>query len=449
MRPWSANPSRAEAAFLMSAPPPRLPLGFFVPGVLALGGAFAALPFFAPRMADWFGQQEILALVHTVTVGFALTVFLGASVQLLPVLAGDTLPFPPLVRMANVLVVIGGAGMIGHFWKLRWGSIVVYASSVALGVVIFLALTLRLLIRGRSDAVRLGLALAYVGLLLTIGAGILLALDRKSPFLGGAPLRHVAAHIHLGILATFGVAIFAVESKLLPMFLLAPAPEPRLQKAAITLLFGGTVLLACALWFGLPPIPFAILPALAVPFQAGLLVRSVRARRRSQIDTGFVYALSAYSDLAAATVVGFLWAAGWGEGSTLMVRLPWVYVFLLLVGFVVQTIVGILSKILTFLVWQAVYARRVGLARVPTLAELSSERLQRVGFWAFRIATILTAVALFRGRIEELRIASALLALSLVPFVLHVARVLLHLKHLGDPISPGPSLGRAHVAADA
>ena len=434
----------------MSAPPPRLPLGFFVPGVLALMVAFAALPFLAPRMTDWFGQQQILALVHTVTVGFALTVFLGASVQLLPVLSGETLPRPGLVRLANGLVVLGGAGMIAHFWKLQWASLVVCASSVALGVTLFLALTLRLLVRGRSDAVRLGLALAYMGLLLTIAAGLLLALDRRSPFLGGAPLRHVAAHIHLGIFATFGVAIFAVESKLLPMFLLAPAPEPRLQKSVIALLFGGTVLFACALWFGLPIALFAIVPALAVPLQAWLLVRSVRARRRRQIDTGFVYALSAYSDLAAAMVIGFLWAAGWGDGTMLMVRLPWVYVFLLLIGFVVQTVVGIFSKILPFLVWQAVYARRVGLARVPTLAELSSERLQRVGFWAFRIATVLLAVALFRGRPEELRVASTLLALSLIPFLLHTSSVLSHLKHLRKPVSPPPSeLGRASLATNA
>lgn len=415
-------------AFLSEAPRPSLPMAFFLPAVaLLLAAAFAA-PFLSAKMADWTYQQEILALVHTVTLGFLLAVFLGASVQLLPVLAGVTVARTLLVRGAAACYFAGTLGMVFHFATLRWNGLVVSAVAVTLAVALFFFAVLPVLARAPRGPVRLAFALAYAGLALTMTAGLLIGLDRRHAFLPGAPLDHLAAHLNLGLLATFTVAIWGVSSKLLPMFLLAPAPDPRRQKTALLLLWCGAVLLAAALWLGWPAAPFAALPATAFFLQLSLVRGLLRARRRGRIDAGFRYALSAYADLFAAGVVGILIALGVGKGTLLSLRLPWVYGFLLLGGWVLQTVVGILSKILPFLVWQAVYARRAGLGPLPKLADLSSERLQMAGFVLFRIATVGLAVALFRGRAGELRAATSLFAISLLPFAAHVALVVSHLK---------------------
>ncbi len=415
-------------AFLSEAPRPSLPTAFFLPAIALLLAAAVAAPFLAAKMADWTYQQEILALVHTVTLGFLLAVFLGASVQLLPVVAGVTVTRTPLVRAAAACYFVGTLGMVFHFAKLRWNGLVVSAAMVTLAVILFFFAVLPVLVKAPPGPVRLAFALAYSGLALTMTAGLLIGLDRRHAFLPGAPLDHLAAHLNLGLLATFTVAIWGVSSKLLPMFLLAPAPNPRQQSTALVLLFGGAVLLAVALWLGWPVAPFAALPAVAFLIQASLLRDLLRARRRGRIDAGFRYALSAYADLFAAGVVGILIALGVGKGTLLSLRLPWVYGFLLLGGWVLQTVVGILSKILPFLVWQAVYARRAGLGPLPKLADLSSERLQMAGFVLFRIATVAMAVALFRGHVGELRAATILFAISLLPFAGHVALVVSHLK---------------------
>jgi hypothetical protein len=403
-------------------------MAFFLPAVVFLLAAAFAVPFLAAKMADWTYQQEILALVHTVTLGFLLAVFLGASVQLLPVVAGVTVARTGLVRAAVVFYFAGTAGMVLHFAKLRWNGLVISAAAVTLGIVLFFAAVFPVLARAPRGPVRLAFALAYAGLALTMTAGLLIGLDRRRSFLPGAPMNHLASHLTLGLLATFTVAIWGVSSKLLPMFLLAPAPDPRRQKTALLLLWCGAVLLATALWLGWPAAPFAALPAAAFFLQLSLVRGLLRSRRRGRIDAGFRYALSAYADLFAAGVVGLLIALGVGKGTLLSLRLPWVFGFFLLIGWVLQTVVGILSKILPFLVWQAVYARRAGLGPLPTLADLSSERLQMAGFVLFRIATVGLAVALFRGRAGELRAAASFLAVSLVPFAVHVALVVSHLK---------------------
>jgi hypothetical protein len=363
-----------------------------------------------------------------VTLGFLLAVFLGASVQLLPVVAGVTVARTGLVRAAVVFYFAGTAGMVLHFAKLRWNGLVISAAAVTLGIVLFFAAVFPVLARAPRGPVRLAFALAYAGLALTMTAGLLIGLDRRRAFLPGAPMDHLASHLTLGLLATFTVAIWGVSSKLLPMFLLAPTPDPRRQKTALLLLWCGAVFLAAALWLGWPAAPFAALPAAAFFLQLSLVRGLLRSRRRGRIDAGFRYALSAYADLFAAGVVGLLIALGVGKGTLLSLRLPWVFGFFLLIGWVLQTVVGILSKILPFLVWQAVYARRAGLGPLPTLADLSSERLQMAGFVLFRIATVGLAVALFRGRAGELRAAASFLAVSLLPFAVHVALVVSHLK---------------------
>lgn len=415
-------------AFLSQAPTPSLPMAFFLPAVAFLLAAVFAAPLLAAKMADWTYQQEILALVHTVTLGFLLAVFLGASVQLLPVVAGVTVARTGLVRAAALCYFAGTAGMVLHFAVLRWNGLVLSAAAVTIGIVLFFAAVFPVLARAPRGPVRLAFALAYAGLALTMTAGLLIGLDRRRAFLPGAPMDHLAAHLHLGLLATFTVAIWGVSSKLLPMFLLAPAPDPRRQKTALLLLWWGAVVLAIALWLGWPAAPFAALPAAAYFLQLSLMRSILKARRRGRIDAGFRYALSAYADLFAAGVVGILIALGVGRGTLLSLRLPWVYGFLVLVGWILQTVVGILSKILPFLVWQAVYARRAGLGPLPKLADLSSERLQMAGFVLFRIATVLLTVALFRGRAGELRAATSFLAVSLLPFAVHVALVISHLK---------------------
>jgi len=445
MKPASTGKA-PPPAHLLAAPSPYLPLAFFLPGLAALLSAGALLVALAPKLSDWYYQQEVLALVHTLTLGFLLAVLLGASVQLLPVISGVTLERTALVKVAGAVFFAGALGMVAHFWKLRWPGLLVSATAVVVAVILFLVAALPALARAPDDAVRLGFVLAFSGLALTITLGLLMGFDRHRAFLPGAPLAHLTAHLHVGVLATFATAIFAVEGKLLPMFLVAPPPPERRQKAALGLLFFGTLLLSTAIWFGWAAIPFALIPVAAIPLQIANVRGILKARKRREVDVGFRYALSAYVDLVAAAAVGLVWASGVADGTLLSIRLAYVYVFLLLVGFVLQTVIGILSKILPFLVWQAVYARRVGLARVPTLKEMSSARLLEAGFWLFRIGSVAMALALLRGRVPELRIAAALLATSFVPTVLHAALALVHLRHLGGS-TPLPTPKEAPLAA--
>ncbi len=433
----TAQPSRPLS--LGAAPSPLLPLGFFVPALGLLLAAGGSLPLLAARLADWHYQQEVLAVVHAVTLGFLLATFLGATVQLLPVLSGQELRSTGRIRLANALFLAGALGMVLHFWKLRWPGLIASAALVITAVTLLLSALVPLLRHAGSEPGPLGVGLALAGLVATMTLGLLSGIDRYRTFLPGGPMDHLAAHLHLGLLGTFTVAIFGVEARLLPMFLVSSPPSDRRQRATVVLASAGTLALATALFLGWPAAPFALPLLVALGLQLANVREIVARRRRRQIEPGFLLALTAYADLAVAAVVGLLLALGVGRGTMLPVRLAWVYGCLLLVGFVLQTVLGILTKILPFLVWNAVYARRVGLSPVPLLRDLTPEALPWIGFWLLRISSTLLAVALLRGRVVELRLAATLFAASLVPFAVHAGMVVRHL------VRPRAPLGAAHA----
>lgn len=440
----SSSPAAvSRPAVFAAAPSAGLPVRFFVPGVVSLLAAVILVPVISSDLSGWYYQQRILALVHTLTLGFALAVLQGASVQFLPVVFGRPLKRTRRLAVANVLYFIGVVGMVAHFWLGRWPGLLLSAAALVAGVTLFLTAAAPLLRKAPRDNIWLAFTLAFSGLALTMAAGLLIGVDRAFNILSGAPLHHLAAHLHLGLLATFTVAIFGVEAKIFPMFLLSPPPNPRRQAAALLLTGGGAVLLAIFLWMGWPALPAALVPSAGVIVQFFNVREIFRTRKRREVDTGFRYAASAYFDLGAAVVAGLLLAAGAGRGTLAAVRLPFLYVDLILVGFITQTIVGVLSKILPFLVWQATFSRMLGSRAVPTLKEMSSEKLQRVGFWLFRAATVVFAVALFWGNRAAITAAGAFLAVSLTPFFVHVVRVLSFLR----PEASASTAEGARVAA--
>ena len=55
-------------------------------------------------------------------------------------------------------------------------------------------------------------------------------------------------------------------------------------------------------------------------------------------------------------------------------------------GVVALAIIGMLYKIIPFLVWFGVYSKHIGRAQVPALADMYSPRLQMIGYWSFLVA---------------------------------------------------------------
>ncbi|HZL41811.1 MAG TPA: hypothetical protein VFD66_00865, partial [Verrucomicrobiae bacterium] len=103
------------------------------------------------------------------------------------------------------------------------------------------------------------------------------------------------------------------------------------------------------------------------------------------------------------------------------------YGFLGLAGFVSFALLGMLYKIIPFLVWFGTYSPHVGRAQVPALADLYCEALQTGGYWSWLAGLVVTGAGIVAQNNLVVRCGALTLAVSMGFFVLNVAKILSHL----------------------
>ena len=232
-------------------------------------------------------------------------------------------------------------------------------------------------------------ALAYGGLALTTVFGLALAANRVWPFLPGELFPTLHAHVHLALLGWVAPMILAVAARVYPMFFLAPTPQGWHSFLQLWGLTTGVPLVVLGL---LGVHGLLVAGTLAVVAAAGAHVAWVCemawGRKRPGLDWGLRFVLTATAFLAPAVVLGVALATDRLAGP----RVALAYAVVLLGGWISLTIVGMMLKIVPFLVWYRAFSPRAGREPVPTLAQLSwpradhtgSSRRPRPGAWHVR-----------------------------------------------------------------
>jgi hypothetical protein len=102
------------------------------------------------------------------------------------------------------------------------------------------------------------------------------------------------------------------------------------------------------------------------------------------------------------------------------------YGFLGLLGFVSLAVIGMLYKIVPFLVWFGTYSSKVGFSQVPSLSELYSARLQKAGFASYACGLVVAGAGIVMAHGLMVRGGALLLCLSLLTLVLNMGLMLRH-----------------------
>jgi len=279
--------------------------------------------------------------------------------------------------------------------------------------------------------------LAYGALTLTTLFGLTLAVNRLWPFIPGEFFPTLHAHVQLALLGWVAPMILAVSARVYPMFFLAPAPRQWHSFLQLWGLAAGVPAVVLGL-LGVPGLLIA--GALAVAVAAGAhatwMCEMVWARKRPGLDPGLRFVLTATAFLAPAAVLGVAMAADRLSGPRVAVA----YAVVTLGGWVSLTIAGMLLKIVPFLVWFHVYSPRAGREPVPTLAQLSWPRVERLAHVLLTGGVVLLAVAVLVGKATWIRAAGAVLALGALAFAAALSRVLGYLRagaRTWPPHSPG------------
>jgi hypothetical protein len=369
-----------------------------------------------------------------------------------------------LARWQFLFHVVGFAGMVWMFWTWNMKQVGHFGCVLGTGVGLFVYNLGRTLLRvPRWNVVATAIVSALGWLSFTVLAGLSIAagkctyqsanlLAASSPvgsLVRGLrsvatvvtrfdPLGAMHAHAHLGVLGVFLVLIVGVSYKLVPMFTLSEIQKPRRAMASVLLINAGllgaiiTVLVRSPLKSA-----FALLVVVGLALYGLELRAIVGARKRQRLDGAIKTFLTAIGLLIPVSCLALILSWGGLPFNAFTGQLENLYGMLALLGIISLAIIGMLYKIMPFLVWYHTYSREIGLKKVPALGDLYSPRVQALGYWTYLVGLMVTGIATLMARAGLVRTGCMLLAVSLFFLIANVLKILSHIRHPQlAPLSP-------------
>jgi hypothetical protein len=153
----------------------------------------------------------------------------------------------------------------------------------------------------------------------------------------------------------------------------------------------------------------------------------LRARKRRTLDWGLKYFLTALSLLAPLSGLAVVLCWPTLPPNEFTTQLENVYGFLALFGVVTFAILGVLFKIVPFLVWYARYSKEIGRHKVPSLADLYSNRLQATTYWLYVTGLLATSISVGLANETGVGWSFGLIVAALIAFAVNMGIILSHL----------------------
>ncbi|HWI64154.1 MAG TPA: hypothetical protein VNT75_20135 [Symbiobacteriaceae bacterium] len=408
---------------------PRLwvPLRFFLAGLLSLAFLLVVAIYKAPLLAlDYLHNIATLAVTHLMTLGLGGLVVMGALYQMAPVLLYSQLYSE---RMADIHLAIHATGltlMVTGFLQFETILIATGGGFILTGAVLFLinlGITFRRAERWNWHGAFMPVAvLAYIS---TLTWGFVLALNQRYNLFGEIEGRALNGHLTLGFLGWFSLMIVSAGLKLLPMFAPAKFLPPRVVIATAGSLATGVVAMLAGFWVGRPLVVGGMLLAAAgLLAYAGLTAYIYLHRRSGPLDFSVRFALTAAACLIP-PVLGLPWASREWQAAL---------VFLFALGFVGGTILGMLLRIIPFMIWLHRFRNRTHkLEKIPFLHELFQPRLGWAAYltWFPAVLFISLGVAVVQGFL--ITIGAVVGLAGLVAYGLALRQMLRHVPP-GTPV---------------
>lgn len=429
----------AAGLALEQAPPFSVPLRFFLtaPWFLVLAGLLVLW-----RGSEIFTSRWVpatLALTHLLTVGFLAQVMLGALLQMLPVVVGVVVPRPRLIAaLVHVPLTLGALVLAAAF--LLSSPIGFQIAFGLLGVAFGVALVTMLSALWRApvaSATVIAMRCALFALLVTVGLGLLLA-----GFFGWgwqlAVVKVTDGHAVWGLVGWVLLLVAGVAYQVVPMFQITPPYPARFGRGfaplLALLLLVWSALLAAGWAVGAVVVGAAL--ALGSASFAVMTLRLLSQRRRKIGDPTLIYWRTSMGCLLAGALLGL--AIVLIPALALAPQVDLLLGILLVFGFAVGVINGMLYKIVPFLAWFHLQAQLFQRTKIPNMKQLLPDAAIRRQWWAYLVSLLLLLAAALAptgfsaGAALALSVMGGWLGLNLAGVWLRYRRVL----QAGSAVTP-------------
>ncbi len=387
---------------LSQTPPFSVPLRFFMTAPLfgVVAGLLLVVLDGSHFTSRW--SAGMLAYTHLLVLGYLAMAMQAALLQVVSVVMGGQPRQVDWVATAMHIMLVAGtlllaAGFISSLPYLMHTAVLL----LVLSFVLFVGAVVSGLLRSstqRNTGVAIGLALA--SLIITVGLGAWLAIGHSVQ--GVVLARHLTGiHLAWGLVGWGGILLITVAYAVVPMFQLTPAYPPALVRCLTVVVTAGLAIWAGSDLLNMPSL--SLIGALAVAsglalFAAITLWLQHRRKRKPGLEVTLWFWRCAMLSLLAAVA---LWVAGL---IFPLLRQSPIYPLLLgllmIQGFLISAVNGMLYKIIPFLTWLhlsiKVTEHRLSRRLIPNIRKLLPDDRTPIQFWLHLLMLLLMLAALWR-----------------------------------------------------
>ena len=406
--------------------PLSVPLSFLLTGAGAAALFGLLLPVVLPEAMLAPSFPQVLAVVHIVTLGWLTMIIIGASLQLTPVITAAPLRVTRFLHW-QYPVYGGGVALLvcGFWWMIPW-LIATGGSLVVLAVAQYTAILSASLARAPARPLTIRfLSASLIALCLVVSLGLTMAFNVPFGFLGTTFQQILLIHLVLGIVGWLSNTLIGVSYTLGRMFALVHGHRDTLGHWIFLLLNASIAILAAGIvagWFLLVVLGGGGLCAATWLFAYDFL-QMVGKRRRRVLDVTQYHSIAAVVYFSLVMPAGIV-AALSGEQQPAIFAALGLAAF---VGWLGQSTIGYLYKIVPFLVWQHRYGPLVGHQKVPLMRELLQERWAWISWWLINGGLLGLVISLSLSWVLPAQGAGGLLGAGFVLAALNVSSVVRHL----------------------
>ncbi len=387
---------KIAALSLEQTPPLSVPVRFFLTAPVFAMIAAGVLLWHGPVALGSRWSPPLLAVTHLITLGFLAMVMMGAIQQLLPILMAS-----PVIRprqsslIIHSLLTAGTLVLVGGMLSGKEAAFALAIFFLGAGASYFLVVAALSLSRARSShATVLSMTLALAAFGVTVGLGLLLAsgyaLDNYA-----VQREFTTVHLVWGMLGWTGLLVVGVAYQVVPMFQLTPNYPGPFMRWLPPISFAGLVLWSAGRifpenWFWLEWLGGGGVAGSYVAFSL-MTFRLQRQRRRRLSDVNIDFWRMSLVSLMAAMGVWVL------QEMVSIPRVELIFGILIVFGFAMSVVSGMLYKIVPFLVWlhlnNAMQAAGRWGESIPNMKQILSSKRSRWQFWLQLAALVLLLLA--------------------------------------------------------
>ncbi|MEJ1358609.1 MAG: permease [Candidatus Sedimenticola sp. (ex Thyasira tokunagai)] len=408
-----------SSLILSQTPALKVPLRFFLTAPLFGVAVAVAMLWQGASIFTTRWSSGLLAINHLLVLGYIGMVMQGALLQIVSVVLGERPPHVDRLSMLMHLFLTAGTLLLAAGFLMGSATAMQFAILLlALSFLLFFGSIVSVLPAGaaRHD-VKVGVALALGCLVVTLISGVWLAMGYGWNEI--APARQLTdLHLAWGLLGWIGVLVVTVAYEVVPMFQVTPAYPKRISRWLGLTIF--VSLIAWSSWMLSAPTIFSgvggLLLAVGFSLFASTTLWLQFKRKKKQADSTIWFWRCAMLSLLAAI---FCWMTA--QFFPVLMKnsaYPMLLAVLMIVGFAVSVINGMLYKILPFLTWvhltMMATEHKASRRLIPNIKKIIPEPPTRIQFALHLLALLLMALCAWRASLFLLPAAVVFAASNLL-----------------------------------